>query len=143
MAIDCIFCKIINNEIPSKKVLETDDVLAFLDINPANKEGGHVLIIPKKHYINLVDVPNDVLYNLMDVIKKITRVLMNIYDGVNLISNNGSAAGQVIEHLHFHLIPRKKEDGLSLGHWEMYKYKEGQIEEIQEKIKKLLNEIKS
>jgi len=97
---NCIFCKIVNQEIPSNKVLENEEFLAFHDINPSAPI--HVLIIPKKHYENFSEAPNDILCKMSEFIKEVAKKL-NITD-YRLITNNGKKAGQEIFHLHFHML---------------------------------------
>lgn len=111
---DCIFCKIIAGDIPSTKVYENDDVLAFMDIGPVVK--GHVLVIPKQHYNPLTAVPDDVLGKVMAVVKRVAQAQVDGLqaDGVNVHQANGTAAGQVVPHTHFHVIPRYANDG---HHW--------------------------
>jgi histidine triad (HIT) family protein len=110
----CIFCKIIKGEIPCTKVYEDDKVLAFLDISPVNK--GHTLVIPKKHYETLMDVPDDLLCETMKIIKKLSKAVMKTVkaDGINISINNYKAAGQLVLHLHVHIMPRFSNDGLKL-----------------------------
>ena len=108
---DCIFCKIINGEIPCYKVYENDDVLAFLDINPDSD--GHTLVIPKKHFKDISDIDEDSLKNVMKGVRKVKEILeskLNI-DGITLIQNNGDV--QEVKHLHFHLKPYYKENKLT------------------------------
>ena len=131
---DCLFCKIINREIPSDIVYEDDKVIAFLDIHPVNK--GHTLVLPKQHYENLFDVPENILINTMKTVKKIAVALSKYSDGVNVGQNNRMAAGQLVDHIHFHLIPRFNEDGLK--HWPGKKYQEGESKKVADEIKKLL-----
>ncbi len=111
---DCIFCKIINGEIPADKVYENDLVLAFLDINPVNK--GHLLIIPKKHFGTLEEVEEKYLCEMIKTAQKIGKILPEAIkaDGFNLGLNNGKHAGQVVEHVHLHVMPRFQGDGLEL-----------------------------
>lgn len=100
---NCIFCKIINNEIPAKVIYEDDLVMAFLDVNPDSN--GHTLIIPKQHYTNLEDIDNDTLLHIMKIARKLKKVLedkLNI-DGLTLIQNNGDV--QEVKHYHLHLKP--------------------------------------
>lgn len=97
---DCIFCKIVKGEIPSKKVLENEKFLAFYDINPIAPI--HVLIIPKAHYEKFNDTPNELFSEMAAFIKEVAKAL-NITD-YRLITNNGSNAGQEIFHLHIHLV---------------------------------------
>ena len=108
---DCIFCKIIKGEIPSKKVYEDDRTMAFLDINPVSE--GHTLVIPKKHAENLFDIGKDDLLSVIETVKKVAEQRKKDgADGVNIIQNNGKPAGQIVEHIHFHIIPRKNGDCL-------------------------------
>ncbi len=134
---DCIFCKIIKGEIPCSKVYEDDNVLAFLDIAPNNK--GHSLVLPKKHYRNILDTPDDILQELIKAIKKVSNAVKEGVDaeGVNVIINNEPAAGQIVFHLHAHIIPRFENDGFK--HWPGGKYEEGEMDETREKIKKYIN----
>lgn len=129
----CIFCKIAAGEIPSYKVYEDDDVLAFLDIAPVNP--GHALVIPKKHYANLEEIPEEELVKIIKVVKKVGKSVKEKLDaqGYNVFVNNDPAAGQIIPHLHFHIIPRKEGDGLGL--WPQGKYAEGEADEIAGKFK--------
>lgn len=103
---DCIFCKIIRGEIPSHKVYEDDDVLAFLDIGQVTK--GHTLVIPKKHYDNFLSTPQEVMHKVMDVAQRIGQVQMMKLGakGVNILSNCNKEAGQSVFHFHVHVIPR-------------------------------------
>ena len=134
---DCLFCKIAKGEIPSTKIYEDEKFLAFLDINPVNP--GHTLIIPKEHYKDTASTPDEVLSELIIRGKKIGKALIEGLEaeGFNFTTNNGKAAGQVIFHTHFHIIPRKSDDGLKL--WSQKKYKEGEAEEVAGKIKGVLN----
>ena len=112
---NCPFCKIVSGEIPSKKVYEDESFLAFLDINPAN--AGHTLIIPKQHYQTIISIPEDDLFGLMKVIKRLASAVREtmVAEGLNIHQSNGTVAGQIIPHLHFHLIPRFKDDGFGFG----------------------------
>jgi len=125
---DCIFCKIINNEVPSYKVYEDDRVLAFLDITPVNP--GHTLVIPKKHSENIEDITEDDLAAVLKAAKKIAKTLLQLdgVKGVNIMNNNRSSAGQVVMHSHFHVVPRYENDGLTL--WPGKEYSEGEAESI-------------
>ena len=103
---DCLFCKIIKGEIPSSKVYEDDDVIAFLDISQATK--GHTLVVPKKHYDNFLTTPKEVMHKVMDVAQRIgqAQIMMLGAKGVNILSNVNKEAGQSIMHFHVHVIPR-------------------------------------
>lgn len=107
---NCIFCKIVNNDIPSKKVFENDKFLAFLDIFPILE--GHTIIIPKKHFRNIEDIDDSTLAELYLLVKKIaTRIHKSLkLEGYNILQNNFKAAGQEINHIHIHIIPRKMND---------------------------------
>jgi histidine triad (HIT) family protein len=103
---NCIFCKIVNGEIPSAKVFENEYVLAFLDISQVTK--GHTLVIPKVHKENLFELTPDIANNLFASVPAIANALKSEYEplGLNLVNNNGEHAGQTVFHFHMHLIPR-------------------------------------
>ena len=131
---DCIFCKIANGEIPSATVYEDEDFRAILDLGPASK--GHTLILPKQHYANLFELPEDINAKILGIAGKIGASLVEGLkaDGLNLIQNNGEEAGQTVMHCHFHLIPRYKE-GPKLPLWNPGKLDEDTAKEILEKVK--------
>jgi len=118
---ECIFCKIAAGQLPSSKVYEDADTLAFLDIGPVVK--GHTLIIPKEHYDPITGTPDAVLQKLIVVAKKIAQAQLNGLkaDGINVTQANGKVAGQIIPHIHFHVIPRFTHDKHSWN-WEPKKY---------------------
>jgi histidine triad (HIT) family protein len=103
---DCIFCKIIAGEIPSKKVFENEHVMAFLDISQVTK--GHTLVIPKKHAKDIYELTPEIASNLFEVVPNIASAIKEAYEpiGLNLLNNNGEKAGQSVFHYHMHLIPR-------------------------------------
>ncbi len=107
----CIFCKIIDKSIPSKVLFENDKNLAFLDIFPVSK--GHTIVIPKNHYKNLEEIPNNELSELFETVKKVSILIHKKLkvDGYNILQNNFRAAGQAVNHFHVHIIPRRNEDG--------------------------------
>jgi histidine triad (HIT) family protein len=111
---NCIFCKIIKGDIPSDKVFENEFIIAFLDINPVNP--GHTLVIPKEHFSSLEDTPDKLTCEMIKIAKKIGKTLHDAIDadGFNLGLNNGETAGQVVPHVHLHVMPRFKDDGLKL-----------------------------
>lgn len=111
---DCIFCKVIKGELPSKKIYEDDNFIAILDTTPIAE--GHTLLIPKKHFRNLLDLPSTMGTELLDAIKKVSLDLIKEYkaDGINVGVNNEESAGQVVFHTHVHLLPRKKGDGIKI-----------------------------
>lgn len=106
---NCIFCKITKKEIPSEIYYEDEHALAFLDIDPVNV--GHTLVIPKKHFETIYQMDKVELDKLSEAILKISKGIMNIADGLNVMQNNKEIAGQAVSHVHFHLIPRYKDDG--------------------------------
>ncbi len=110
---NCIFCKIVEGEIPSYKLYEDDKVMAFLDIAPVNK--GHSLIISKDHFTDIHETPEDVIADMMKIAKKISKGIKEGVgaDGINIHMNNEKASGQVIFHAHIHVIPRHNDDGLA------------------------------
>ena len=107
---DCIFCQIIKKKIPSKNVFEDNRFLAFLDIFPISK--GHTIIVTKKHYRNLEDIPEQELAGIFKVVKKLAVLIHNKLkiDGYNILQNNFESAGQEINHFHIHIIPRNIND---------------------------------
>ena len=112
---NCIFCKIANGEIPSRTIEENDMFKVVLDVGPATK--GHALILPKDHYTNLYDLPEDVAAEVYKTAKKIALKMKEKLgcDGVNVVQNNEEAAGQTVFHFHMHVIPRYKDDGQVIG----------------------------
>lgn len=107
---NCLFCKIINGEIPSAKVYEDEHVYAFLDISQVAK--GHTLVIPKVHTTNIYEASAEVSQELFSRIPKIANAIKDAYQaiGMNILVNNEAPAGQTIFHLHVHLIPKHKEN---------------------------------
>ena len=113
---DCIFCQIVTGQIPSSKVYEDEEVLAFLDITQVTK--GHTLVIPKKHYRNMLEMDAEAASSLFARVPKIAKQLQEKLgsSGINIINNNEEAAGQTVFHTHVHLLPRFDEsDGLKLS----------------------------
>lgn len=136
MSTSCIFCRIIAGELPSTKVYEDADVVAFLDIGPVIK--GHTLVVPKTHVDPVTQVPPALLARIMTVVQKIAKAQMNGLkaDGVNILQANGAAAGQVVPHVHFHVVPRFKTDG---HHWNWAAKKYDNMDEM----KRLADAIRS
>lgn len=132
---DCIFCKIIKGDIPSATVYEDEKFKAIMDISPAAK--GHVLILPKKHSANLMELDADSASHVLFVAQKIAKAQMEELkcDGINLLQNNGEAAGQTVKHFHIHLIPRYNGDKVNLE-WSHGSYGSGEAEELADKIAK-------
>ena len=132
---NCIFCKIVAGEIPSHTLYEDEQFKVILDVGPATK--GHALIIPKNHYANLYELPEEMAADAIKLAKKMmSRMTDKLHcDGFNIIQNNGEAAGQTVFHFHMHLIPRYKNDG------EILKYIAGEPDKEElEEIKKMILE---
>jgi histidine triad (HIT) family protein len=134
---DCLFCKMVAGEIPVTKIYEDEVVLSFLDIGPISD--GHTLVIPKQHFDKLHECPAELLGQVFTRIGKVAGAVATAMnsDGYNLLCNNGRAAGQLIEHLHFHIVPRNIGDGL-FNRWPSFKYEEGKIEKVAGAIRKNL-----
>ncbi len=111
---DCLFCKIVSGQVPSAKIYEDDDIFAFLDINPCRP--GHALVVPKLHVATLFDLPLDRASTLMAALQRLGKAVMEATDatGLNVCQNNFEDAGQTVFHVHWHLIPRHKDDGVKL-----------------------------
>ena len=107
---NCIFCKIAAGEIPSATLYEDEDFRVILDLGPASK--GHALILPKQHYANLYELPDELAEKVIRLAKKMVIAMTKALqcDGFNVVQNNGEAAGQTVFHFHMHLIPRYKDD---------------------------------
>ncbi len=133
---DCIFCKIINKQIPSKIIFENESSLAFLDIFPISK--GHSIVIPKNHFNNLEDIPEEELSELFKIVKEIAVLIHDKLkvDGYNILQNNFKAAGQIINHFHIHIIPRKEND-------DKFKLKIPRSQALGEELNKVLKILKS
>lgn len=134
---NCIFCKIVNKEIPSAIFYETNEILAFLNINPVNP--GHFLILPKKHSVNILDTDDHLLADMAVAVKKLAPIVMKLVDApaFNLEVNNGAESGQVIFHAHWHVTPRFATDGLEHWHGQPAAYDE--LNMLADKIKTELN----
>lgn len=132
---DCIFCKIVNDELPSYKIYEDDYILAFLDLS--QETIGHTLIIPKSHYENIFETPEDILAMINIIAKKISidlKFKLN-FSGVNILNSSGKDAQQDVFHLHYHIIPRYKDSDFKIK-FERNNSREKNLETIYNKIKK-------
>lgn len=132
---NCIFCKIVEGEAPARVVYEDESVMAFLDINPASE--GHTLVITKRHYEDVYDVPKRELKRIIAVIKELAMVYRKALNvrAVNVIHSSGKAAQQDVFHFHVHLVPRRKNDGINLWYAEK-KFAKKDFEIVLNKIKK-------
>lgn len=117
---DCLFCKIIAGQIPSSKVYEDDELVAFLDIKPVNP--GHVLLIPKQHFASLAETPEALAGAMMAMVPSLAKAVMQATNakGFNVAVNNGRVAGQLVDHVHLHIMPRHENDGYELWHGKAY-----------------------
>lgn len=131
---ECIFCKIANGEIPSATLYEDNDFRVILDLGPASK--GHALILPKEHYPNLYELPDELAEKVILLAKrmivKMTEVLK--CDGFNVVQNNGACAGQTVFHFHMHLIPRYEDDHAGFG-WNVGELSDVDREDILAKMR--------
>ncbi len=134
----CTFCKIIQHELPASVVLETDEAMVFLDIHPVNK--GHVLLVPKSHHADLVDLPDSAAGHAGSLLPRICRAVRKATgaDGFNVIVNNGRAAGQTIDHGHWHIIPRWHDDPIDWP-WPHTEYLGDELGQMRFRIERELN----
>jgi histidine triad (HIT) family protein len=134
MTMDCIFCKIVAGEIPAVKVLDEEQVLGFMDINPASR--GHMLVIPKKHAENIFEISEADLSAVMGAVKRCAGALKQVVEaeGITVLQLNGKASDQLVPHIHVHIMPRWENDGMSVSRWEMGK---GDVEELQQIARKI------
>ena len=132
---DCIFCKIANGEIPSATLFEDENFRVILDLGPATK--GHALILPKSHFANIYEMPDELVGKAMILAKEmVTRMTEALKcDGFNVVQNNGEAAGQTVFHFHMHLIPRYKNDNAGIT-WTPGTLTDEMKEEILAQLKK-------
>lgn len=134
---DCLFCKIVRKEIPAEIVHENGTTLAFLDIRPTSP--GHVLVVPKEHHLDFASTPPEQLGHIAAVAQRVAKACMAALGapGFNIGVNNGRVAGQVIDHMHLHVIPRYESDGLEL--WHGKPYAEGEMEGVAKKLRSALS----
>lgn len=132
---NCIFCKLANGDIPSYTVYEDEDFRVILDLSPA--ADGHALILPKEHSTNVYELPDETAAKVFVLAKKIAMSMKESLqcDGINILQNNGKAAGQTVFHFHIHLIPRFEHDNVKIT------WKKGKVDEVQ--LKSLCEKIES
>lgn len=130
---NCIFCKIVAGEIPSRKVYEDEQVLVFMDV--AGDVDGHMLAVPKKHVKNILDCDEETLKHLFFTVKKVVNHCVDDcgYEGVNLLNASGESAGQSVGHFHIHIIPRKTGDGVDA--WPHFDGAKRELDEVYEELK--------
>ena len=134
---ECIFCKIAAGDIPSTKVYESDFALAFMDISPVAK--GHVLLIPKKHFTTIDQIPADDASAFLCELPKLAKAVQQATccSGINILQNNGASAGQVVGHVHFHIIPRYSDDEFNFN-WPAKNADSEQVAKLAEQISSLV-----
>ena len=134
---DCIFCKLANGDIPTATVYEDEYLRAIMDAAPANK--GHIIILPKSHAANIYELEDEYVSRAFVLAKKLAVALKKLTgcDGVNILQNNGEAAGQTVFHFHVHVIPRFKDDDCTIV-WKPTSYEDGEASEVAKKIAELL-----
>lgn len=129
----CIFCKIAAGEIPSATIYENEEFRVILDVGPAAK--GHMLVLPKEHYTDICDMPEELTGKAFIVAKRMAEKMEKVLgcEGINIVQNNHEAAGQTVFHFHIHLIPRNKKDQVGLG-WNTGKLTDSDREELLRKF---------
>ena len=134
---DCIFCKLANGDIPTNTLYEDDCVRVIFDAEPAAE--GHVLILSKEHFDNIYELDDDTAGHVFKVAKKIATAMNKTLDmdGLNVVQNNGEAAGQTVFHFHMHIIPRHNDDTVNVG-WEKHKVSSERIKDITDEVRKYL-----
>ena len=135
---DCVFCRIVAGEIPCFKLYEDEDTLAFMDINPAS--AGHSLAIPKRHYPDVYQLPDELLAATAATARRVARAINDVLQpaGLNLVQANGPGAAQSVLHFHMHILPRGVDDGLKLN-WGLRPGDMSQIEEFCDRIRARLD----
>jgi len=144
MSVVCPFCRIASGKAPASIVYEDATVLAFMDLNPANV--GHILVVPKEHWENIYEVPEDVLADLFSVVKRVSAAVKKTIgaEGISILQLNGRAAGQSVMHFHVHVIPRFRGDPIStaigamIGHQGFEKPERRNLDETARKIRENL-----
>ena len=134
---ECNFCKIIEGKLPSTKIYENENVLVFAPLKDGIIAKGHMLVIPKKHYADIYDIPKEELHHIIDAVKTISQKLKEKFnaEGINILHASGKVAQQSCFHFHIHLIPRYKDDGLDT--WPETGYKEGNFPDVYKEIANL------
>ncbi|MFQ6047826.1 MAG: HIT family protein [Phycisphaerae bacterium] len=138
--LDCIFCKIVSGTIPALKVLEDDECVSFVDIRPLAE--GHLLLIPKQHFETIDQMPAELVGRVLRHLPRLGAAVARTAgaDGYNVLQNNGRSAGQVVPHVHFHIIPRRAGDGLGYR-WPAGQYPPGRAEQVRDQIRQALQRL--
>ena len=145
----CLFCDFVTGEwknqkhkYPFEKLYETKNTLSFLSIDFPHPKKIHVLVIPKKHYVNLEDCPKQTLFELIEHVTLTSKALRLENEGCNILLNDGRGAEQDVMHTHFHLVPRNKKDGIEIELWKRSKVSAKEYHELNQQVKKLFKKIK-
>lgn len=127
---NCVFCRILNKEIPAHLIYEGGNISAFLDINPLNK--GHALVIPNEHYVDVFDIKIEILQELIGKSQEIAKKMKEVLgaNGVNLLNASGETAEQSVPHFHLHIVPRWAGDGVNMNDWWQSKTKKLSTDEL-------------
>ena len=130
---NCVFCKIARDEAQASRVYEDAEVMAFLDARPVNE--GHTLVVSKKHYENIFEIPDEELGNLFKIVKKVASAVLQgeSADGIRIVQNNGSAARQNIFHFHVHIIPEHEDQE---SHWHRESPQQAELDKVAAKIRR-------
>jgi len=133
----CVFCRIASHGIPAAMVLETEQAVSFLDINPVNP--GHALVVPRRHASSLLELTDEELHTLITMARRVAAAACGATGSraFNILQNDGEAAGQVVPHAHLHVIPRSPKDGFSFG-WRQLPYGEGELAALQQAVRQRL-----
>lgn len=140
---DCLFCKIARKEIEAKVLIENDKAIAVLDVNP--RAPGHTMVLPKEHAESILDLDNSSVGKVFGLVKFMTGALQDSFspDGFTIGINHGRAAGQAIDHLHVHIIPRWRNDGGTSIHGVVNNSPKESLDEIEQRIKSFLKNTNS
>lgn len=142
----CLFCDFVSgkwkkhrNKFAFEKLFETKLTMSFLSIDFPSPKRVHVLVIPKKHYVNLQDCPKKVLHELIEHVTLISKALRLDNEGANILLNDGRSAEQTVMHTHFHLVPRNKRDGIEIELWKRVNISQKSFSKLNKKVKLLIN----
>ena len=136
MATDCLFCRIVSGQVPADVVLDEPEVVAFLDVRPVFK--GHVLVVPRRHHVVLADLPAEDLATLMAVVQRVSRAVVEGLGAQGSFVAMNNTVSQSVPHLHVHVVPRTKGDGLRGFFWPRTRYADGEAEDYATRLREAL-----